>query len=115
MLSHGLRNPERKRKREWSAYVSHVEGDFEILAKIVGEFGIKRQNVEQIVPVDLVEIAVDQRAHVAGRFADGRMNARILAEYVVLAQNGHHDVVLQNLDAPAGYKIQGGQHVPAMD
>lgn len=82
---------------------------------MVGEFRIKCQNVEQIVSVDFVEIAVGQRAHVTGRFSDCRINARVLAEYVVLAQNGHHDVVLQNLDAPAGYKIQAGQHVPAMD
>lgn len=109
------RNSARGRKQERSAYVSHIEGDLEILAEVGGEFGVERQNVEQIVPVDLVEVAVDQRAHVTGRFPDGRINARILAEYVVFAQDGHHDVVLQDLDAPAGYKIQGGQHVPAMD
>lgn len=79
------------------------------------KLGVERQNVEQIVPMDLVKVAVGEGTNVTGRFADRWVNARILAEYVVFAEDGHHNVVLQDLDAPARYKIQGGQHVPAMD
>jgi len=82
---------------------------------VIGELWIKRQNIEQIVPVDLVKIAIGKGTNVTGRFPDRWINARILAEYIILAQDGHHDVILQDLDAPARYKIQGGQHVSAMD
>lgn len=90
---------------ERSTYVSHIESNFEILAEVIGEFWIKRQNIKQIVPMDFMKIAISKGANIAGRFSDRWINARILAEYVVLAQNGHYDVVLQNLDTPAGYKI----------
>jgi hypothetical protein len=72
---------------------------------VIGELRIKCQNIEQIVPVNLVKIAVGKGTNVTGRFPDRWINARILAEYIVLAQNGHHDIVLQDLDAPARYKI----------
>lgn len=100
---------------ESNTYISHIESNFEILAEVVGEFRVKRQNIEQIVPMDFMKIAISKGANVTGRFSDRWINARILAEYVVFAQNGHHDVVLQNLNTPAGYKIQRGQHVPSMN
>lgn len=65
--------------------------------------------------MDLVKVAIRKGANVTRRFSDRLINARILAEYIVLAQNGHYDIILQNLDTPAGYKIQGSQHVPSMD
>lgn len=100
---------------ERSTYVSHIESNLKILAKVIGELWIKRQNIKQIVSVNFMKIAISKGANVTGRFSDRRINARILAEYIVLAQNRHHDVVLQYLDTPAGYKIQGGQYVPAMN
>jgi len=46
---------------------------------------IQIQHLEQIVPVDLVQVAVGERADVATRLADGGVLARVLAEYVVFA------------------------------
>lgn len=80
-------------ENRWT-YVSKIKSDLEILAEVVREFRIKGQNVQQIVPVYLVQITVGQSAHVARRLADGRVDARILAEYVVLAQDRHHQVAL---------------------
>lgn len=98
-----------------NTHISHVKSNFKILAEVVGEFWIKCQDVEQVVPMDLVKVAIRQGTNVTRRFSDRRINARILAEYVVLAQNGHYDIILQDFDTPAGYKIQGSQHVSSMD
>lgn len=81
--------------------VSHVESNLEILAEVIGELRVEGQNVEQVVPMDLVEVAVGKSTNVTGRLPDRWINARILAEYVVLAQYRHYDIVLQDLDAPA--------------
>lgn len=82
---------------------------------MIRELRIKRQNVEQIVPVYLVQITISQGAHVARRFADSRIYARILPEYIVLAQDGHHHVALQYLYAAARYEIQGREDVSSMN
>ena len=92
---------------EKNTYVSQIKSDLEILAEEIREFWIKGQNVEQIVPVYLVQIAIGQRSHVARRFANGRIYARILPEYVVLGEYGHHDVALQYLYASSRYEVQG--------
>lgn len=80
-------------ENRWT-YVSKIKSDLEILAEVVREFRVQGQNVQQIVPVYLVQITVGQRAHVARRLADGRVDAGVLAEYVVLAQDRHHQVAL---------------------
>ena len=54
------------RRAENNTHVSHVESDLEILAEVVGELRIKCQNVKQVIPMDLVKVAVSKSANVTG-------------------------------------------------
>ena len=47
------------------------------------EVGIHFEYVEQIVSMNLVQVAVGKCSHVARRLADGLMYANVLAEYVI--------------------------------
>jgi len=49
------------------------------------ELRVQVEHLQQIVPVDFVQVAVGQRPYVATRLADGGVLARVLAEYVVFA------------------------------
>lgn len=65
--------------------------------------------------MNLVQITVGQGPYVTIRFTNRRINARVLPEDVVLAQNRHHHIVLQDLDRSARYKVQRRQHVALVD
>lgn len=47
------------------------------------KFRIQIQDLEQIVPIDFVQVAVGQRPYVTARFPDGRVFTRVFAEYIV--------------------------------
>ena len=50
-----------------------------------GKFGIHLENVEEVITMDLVKVAVGQRADIATRLTDGLECANVLAKHVVLA------------------------------
>ena len=77
------------RGRLKSAYgktdVAEVVGDDEVGDELFGELGVHLEDVEQVVAVDLVQVAVGHGAHVAARLADRLLLATDrLAEHVVL-------------------------------
>lgn len=47
------------------------------------KFRIQIQDLEQIVPIDFVQVAVGQRPYVAARLSDGRVFTGIFTEYIV--------------------------------
>jgi hypothetical protein len=62
-----------------------------------------------------MQIAIGQRSNVARRLANIGMNETILAEYIVFAEYGHHDVVSQYFDGAARYKIESQEEIAPMD
>ena len=66
-----------------TTYVSEFERDLEVAGEMCCEVGIHFEYVEQIVSMNLVQVAVGKCSHVARRLADGLMYANVLAEYVI--------------------------------
>ena len=75
----------RGRRTSLRTHVSQVDGDLQIADELDGELRIHLEDVEKIVPQDLVKVAVGQRAHVAARLADQLVLADVLSENVLLA------------------------------
>lgn len=66
-------------------HISQVEGDLQVVPEHVREVGIHVQHLQQVVPQDLVEVAVGQSPDVGARFARPSVQADVLAENVVLS------------------------------
>ncbi len=65
--------------------VAQVERHLQVVGEGLGELRIELQHLEQVIAHDLVQVAVGERAHVTRRLADRGVDARVLAEDVVLA------------------------------
>lgn len=65
--------------------IPEVEGDLEVPDELFGEFRVHLEDVEEVVTVDLVQVAVGQGSYVAARLADRLVLADVLAEDIVLA------------------------------
>lgn len=65
-------------------HVSEVEGDLEVLGELLGELRVHLEDVQQVVAVDLMQVAVRQRTHAARGLADRRVQAHVLPEHIVL-------------------------------
>lgn len=91
-----------------STHVSQIESDLQVARECLREFRIHVQRLQKIVAVDFVQVAVRQRSHVTLGLTDSFVKARMLAEHVVFAQNGHHNVIFQDFDASARNEVQGG-------
>jgi len=70
-----------------------------------GKLRVHLENVEQIVAMNLVQVAVGQCAHVTARLADRLMNAHVLSEHVVLTcrprpydLTGFNQSIIQSID-----------------
>lgn len=68
-------------------YVSEIVSDAEILAKVFGELWIHVENVEQVVPENLMQVAVGQRPHVARWLAHVVVQKWVLSEDIVFSWN----------------------------
>lgn len=64
--------------------VSEVEGDLQVSPEVVRELGVHVQHLQQIFPVDLMEVAVGQSAHVCVRFTRSSVQVDGLPEYIIL-------------------------------
>lgn len=85
-------------EKSFSYIVSKVVSDLKIFAKIERKLGIHVQNLKQLLAIDLVQVAVGERTHIARRLAHVRVHHEVLAENVVLAEHGHDHVALEYLD-----------------
>lgn len=65
-------------------HISQVEGDLQVVPEHVREVGIHVQHLQQVVPQDLVEVAVGQSPDVGARFARPSIQADVLTEDVIL-------------------------------
>jgi len=65
--------------------MSEVVGEREIARERVGERVIEIEHLQQIVPLDDVQVAVGQRAHVRRRLAHCCLVAKLVTEHVSLA------------------------------
>jgi hypothetical protein len=81
-----------------ATHISHVERYLEAVDEAVVELGKEVQHVEQVVARHPVQIAIGERPHVAIRFAEGRVDARILAKDIVLACVSRKRVVSDTSD-----------------
>ena len=66
------------------AYVSKFEGHFEVGDKVFGKLWVHLENVEEVVSVDLVQVAVGERAYAAARLAHRLVLGDVLSKYIVL-------------------------------
>jgi len=64
-------------------HISHVIGDYQVANEALQELRIRVQHVQQIVPVQFVDITVCQCSHHAVRLSDRWVYTRILAKYIV--------------------------------
>lgn len=78
--------------------VSKIVCDLKIFAKVERKLGIHVQNLKQLLTIDLVQVAVGERAHIARRLAHVCVHQEVLAENIVLAEHGHDHVALEYLD-----------------
>lgn len=65
--------------------VTEVKGDFEVVGERERELGVEFKDVEEVVAVDFVDVAVGQSSYAAARFAHGRMPTHVLPEHIILA------------------------------
>lgn len=65
--------------------VSHIVSDFQIVDERGAELGVEVEDVEQIVAVHAVQVAVRERAHAAVAAAHRAVYAGVFAENIVLA------------------------------
>ena len=73
----------RSRSRAKVTHVTQVKGDFEVLGEAECELGVEFKDVEEVVAVDLVDVAVRECAHAAVRLSDRRVATHVLPEHVV--------------------------------
>lgn len=66
-------------------HISQVEGDLQVTPEVVGEVRVHVQYLEQVVPLDLVQIAVGEGAHICAGLAGPCVQTNGLAEDVILA------------------------------
>lgn len=70
-------------------HISEVEGDFQVVPEQVGEVGVHVQHLQQVVPEDLVKVAVGQSPDIRVGFTRPSVQVDRLAKYVVLScRNG---------------------------
>ena len=65
-------------------HISQVEGDLQVPPEDVREVGVHVQHLQQVVPQDLVKVAVGQRSHVRARLPRALVQAERLAKDIVL-------------------------------
>lgn len=65
-------------------YISEVEGDLQVGPEAVGKLWVHVEHLEQIVPLDLVQVAVGQSPDICARFPRPPVQTDGLAEDVVL-------------------------------
>ena len=76
-----------------------IVGEDEIAGERVGERLVKVEDLEELVALDRVEIAVGQGAHVSRALAYRAVLPEAVAEYVAFAQDRDDLVVLDDLEA----------------
>ena len=69
--------------------ISQVEGDLQVAPEHVGEVGIHVQHFQQVVPQDLVKVAVGQSSDVGARLTRPSVQTDGLAKDVVLSYTDH--------------------------
>ena len=68
----------------FDTYVPHVVSNLEVVDEGGAELRVEVEHVEQVVPVHAVQVAVGERAHATVAASHRAVDARVLAEYVVL-------------------------------
>ena len=63
--------------------VSEFERDLKVAGELKRKLRVHLENVEQIVAMNFVQIAVSQRSHVAARLSNGLIHTYVLSKDVV--------------------------------
>lgn len=79
--------------------MTQVVSQDEISGEGIRESLVKVQHLQQLIPLDRVEIAISERSDVRRTLTDRRIRPETVAEDVTLPQNRHHLVVLYDLEA----------------
>ena len=67
-----------------ATYIAQVVSDDEVAEELFGEFRVHLKHIEEIIAVNLVQVAVSDGAHVTARLADRLLFTDVLTEHVVL-------------------------------
>ena len=70
---------------ESETHVSEIKGDFQVFDELGGELWVGVKDLQEVVAMDLVQVTVGQRTHVAAGLAHCGVTTHVLSEHVVLA------------------------------
>ena len=66
------------------AHVTQVEGHFQVVLKVVGEFRVHLQHFDQIFAQYFVKVAVGQRPYVTTRLSNCLIATYVFTKYIAL-------------------------------
>lgn len=95
--------------------VPEVVGEHEVPGEGVGEGVVEVQHLQQLLPLDGVQVAVGEGTHVGGALAHRGVLPEGVAEDVTLSEDGHHLVVLDHLQGPRHDEAQCVQGLPRVE
>lgn len=85
-----------------ATHIPQVEGDLQVGPEVVGELRVHVQHLQQVLPVDLVQVAVGQSAHVCVGLARACIQVEGLPEDVVLPWGGRGGSIVTFASGPEG-------------
>lgn len=83
-----------------------VEGEHEVPRERLREGAIEVQHLQQLVPLDHVQVGIGKRSDIRRGLAHARVLPKLVAEDVALAEDGDHLFVLDDLQRAANDEPQ---------
>lgn len=95
--------------------VPEIVGEHKVPGEGVGEGVVEVQHLQQLFPLDGVQVAVGEGTHVGGTLAHRGVLPEGVAEDITLAEDGHHLVVLNHLQRPRHDEAERVQRLPRVE
>lgn len=92
-----------------------VVGEHEVPSEGVSEGVVEIEHLQQLLPLDGVQVAVGEGSHVGGALAHCGILPESVAKHVTLAQNSDHLVVLNHLQRPSHDEAESVQGLPRVE